>query len=129
MRTLASSTLVLVAVVVPAAAQEKDNELAAVQGTWVRTLEGGEAINAVRAVKEIEGSKETITQYRKDGEIFAQWSVVTSGGNKGYTIKGPVSYIYRVTDDAFIEVQGLLIGHSRKPEMRVWKRVMKEPEE
>ena len=124
------------------------DELDAVQGEWVRTLEGEEAVNAERAVKEIKGNKETITHYRKDGEIVAQWTVdfklektekirlftwqnlvVTNGQGKGRTLKGPFSYIYRVTDDAFVEIQGLLIGQSRKPAMRVWKRAKQESEE
>ena len=149
MRTLAASILILVAAIAPAVAQDtKDDELDAVQGKWVRTLEGEEAVNAERAVKEIKGNKETITYYRKDGELFSQWTVDfklektakvrlftwqnlvgTNGQGKGRLVKGPVSYIYRVTDDTFVEIQGLLIGQSTKPAMRVWKRVKQESEE
>ena len=149
MRTLITGILILVAANAPAVAQDtKDSELDAIQGKWTRTLEGKEAINAERIVKEIKGNKETIThQYRKDGEIYRQWTVefklektakvrlftwknqvVTNGPDKGRGTKGPVSYIYRVTDDTFVEIQGLLIGNRRKPEMRVWKRVKKGSE-
>lgn len=130
---------------IAASAQEKsdseaDQELARVQGTWARTVEtdGG----TFKIVKVHEGNKSTVTTYYPDGKVAAAKTsefrlekmgsvrvftffnnVATEGPQKGQVDKRPTSYIYRVSDDKFYEVQGMMVGDSGDPVSFYWRRV------
>ena len=51
---------------------------------------------------------------------------VTEGDEKGTKSADPVSYLYRVYDDRFFEVAGLLPGQEEPVTVASWKRLKKE---
>lgn len=123
-----------------ASAPTEDKELAAVQGKWMRTVRTGKG--TYKIVKEHTGhqTKLTITNAygivveAKNSEfrlrttdsvrVFTFFNnVATIGPNKGRTDKTPQSYVYRVTDDTFFEVRGLLLGDDDRLSAFTWKRV------
>lgn len=48
---------------------------------------------------------------------------VTAGPQKGHTEPATNSYIYRVDDNSFTEVWGMLEGDPNPPQFVVWKRI------
>jgi hypothetical protein len=46
-----------------------------------------------------------------------------AGVNKGHTQPGTSSFIYRVDDNNFVEVWGLLEGDTGPPRMLIWRRL------
>lgn len=126
----APAALILAATLAPARAADDPkpkDELARVQGNWERTVPEGSDLPYRRATKQIKGSKETITFYDAAGKVFHRHTVdfklsksgqvrvftysnfeVTEGPQKGATMPGSVSYIYRVTENQFREVTGFL---------------------
>ncbi len=117
-----------------------DGALAAVQGTWERTVESDRG--TFRIVKEHRGHKTTVTVMDTDGRVLeakqsefrleATGSVrvftffnnlFTAGPNKGRREEAPNSYIYRVAGDTFVEVRGMLLGDDDRLSAFTWKRV------
>lgn len=115
-------------------------ELAEVQGKWVRTMRTDSG--TFKVVKEHRGSKTTVTILDWEGNVVTAKksefrleqtgkvriftffnNVITAGPQKGQTDEAPHSYIYRVTGDTFVEVNGLLIGDDAEPVAFTWKRV------
>lgn len=118
----------------------EDKELEKVQGKWERTVTTADG-TPIRVVKEITGNSETVTYFGPNGKvlqahrvefkletsgkvkIFTYFNgIVTAGPRKGSQKKDPTSYVYRVEDDMFFEVMGILVGSKEKPEIIVWKR-------
>lgn len=114
--------------------------LAEVQGKWVRTVTTPSG--AFKIVKEHTGNKTTVTFIDAEGRIVEAKksefrletsgkvrlftffnNVITAGPQKGRTDNEPHSYIYRVTGDTFVEVNGLLIGDDAAPVAFTWERV------
>ena len=115
-------------------------ELAAVQGKWVRTVETDRGM--FKIVKEHKGNKTTLTIMDSEGQIVEEKNsefrlettgkvrvftffnnVFTAGPNKGRTDDAPQSYIYQVTGDTFVEVRGLMIGDDDRISAFTWERV------
>ncbi len=115
-------------------------ELADVQGKWERVMRTDGGIYKV--VKEHKGNETTVTILDSNGaDVVAKKSefrlektgrvriftffnnVITAGPQKGQTDKAPHSYIYRITGDTFVEVNGLLIGDDDEPVIFAWQRV------
>lgn len=115
-------------------------ELAKVQGKWVRTMRTDSG--TFKVVKQHKGNETTVTFMDPEGSVVAAKksefrlektgqvriltffnNVVTAGPNKGQTNDEPHSYIYRVAGDSFFEVNGLLISDDAEPIVFKWKRV------
>lgn len=115
-------------------------ELAKVQGKWVRSMRTDSG--TFKVIKEHKGNETTVTFFDSEGNVVAAKksqfrleqtgkvriftffnNVITAGPQKGQTDKASTSYIYRVTGDTFVEVNGLLIGDATEPVAFTWKRV------
>jgi len=122
-------------------------ELNPLQGQWERELTPEDLKAGLRrAVKEIKGNKETVTFYGEDNKLLRRHTVdfklekngdirvftyfnmeVTDGDGKGNKRNDPVSYVYRVYEDRFFEVTGLLPGQEQQAvTVFLWKRLKKE---
>ncbi len=61
--------------------------------------------------------------------IFTYFNnVITAGPNSGERIPGESSYIYRIEEDRFYEVRGLLKSDTDPLQVIVWNRVQAEPQ-
>lgn len=115
------------------------DELAKVQGKWVRTMKTDSG--TFKVIKEHQGNTTILTFFDSMGNVVAGKksefrlektgkvriftffnNVVTAGPQKGQTDKEPQSYIFRVTEDSFFEIRGLLIGDDVEPVAITWKR-------
>ncbi|QDV42397.1 hypothetical protein Enr13x_22420 [Stieleria neptunia] len=122
------------------ATQSSPEALAEVQGKWVRTVEAKGGTYTI--TKAHSGHETTLTITDADDRVVESKTsefrlettgkvriftffnnTFTAGANRGRTVKAPQSYIYRVTDDRFIEVRGMLIADESKPAVVTWKRV------
>ncbi len=125
-----------------AAGKQATEELAKVRGKWARTVRTDSG--TYKAVKEHKGNKTTVTWSDSEGNVLAAKksefrleqtdevriftffnSVATAGPQKGQTNEAPISHIYRVTGDTFVEVKGLPIGDESEPVALTWERVNK----
>ena len=115
-------------------------ELAAVQGKWGRTVNTDRG--TFKIVKEHKGNKTTLTITDSEGEVVEQKesefrlettgnvrvftffnNLFTAGPNKGRKDDTPHSYLYRVTNDTFAEIRGVMIGDDDRLAAFTWKRV------
>lgn len=122
------------------ASEAENDDLAAVQGKWVRTVETDRG--TFKIVKEHKGNQTTLTVTDSDGQIVEEKksefrlertdtvriftffnNEFTAGPNKGRTDNAPQSYIYRVTGDTFVEVRGLMIGDDDRLAAFTWERL------
>ena len=124
------------------AAEEKDAELKKVEGRYERFVRN-QAGTTFRVIKEeLEGGQSIVTTYDDVGNVVVAHTstykiekrgpvrvysffnlTVTAGPNKGLTDPATNSYIYRVDDDAYTEVWGMLEGDPNPPQFLVWKRI------
>ena len=138
---LASS--LTIAMSVAANGDDPIEPIKAVQGKWVRyqTTANG----PVKIVKEHKGQRTIATGYddklnviyshesefkiEQSGKvrIFTFFNrTITAGPNAGQKIKEPVSFVYRVAENRFIEVHGVLDGDNNLPNMIIWDRIKDE---
>src|SRR5262245_28493334 len=123
-------------------ADEIDGTLKKVEGRYERFVRNP-AGTTFRVIKEeLEGGQSIVTTYDDVGNVVVAHTstykvekrgpvlvfsffnlVVTAGPNKGLTDPATNSYIYRVDDDSFTEVWGMLEGDPNPPQMIVWKRI------
>ena len=116
----------------------------AVQGRWVRyqaTPNG-----RVRIVKEHRGPRTILTAFDDQGNLlYAHESefkteasgkvriftffnrTITAGPHAGQKLKETTSFVYRVVENRFIEVHGVLEGDSNAPLMIIWERAEDDP--
>jgi hypothetical protein len=125
---------------VPALGRAQD-KVASVEGKWERRYKD-EAGNSFHVVKQHQDGQTTLTTYNEKGEVVSQHKSqyklrktdevrvftysnieVTEGPAKGQKSAGPFSYVYRIQDDSFYEVWGVLQGDSSTPTIIVWTRV------
>lgn len=112
-------------------------DLAKLQGKW--EFQG----TTVRSVKTVQGDKETVIRYNKDGEVvrahtttitltvkdgirFFRFSgiEVTEGPQKGQKSPFGGGYIYKIDGDGFYEIHGAMAGGwDGKPRVLTWTRV------
>jgi hypothetical protein len=123
------------------AADENADELKRLEGRYERTYTNN-AGTLFRVTKEIAGDQEVVTHFDDVGNIvmvntatikvekrgpvrvFSFFNVVvTAGPSKGEQHFETVSYVYRVTDDSFFEVWGMLEGDPNLPQAMAWKRI------
>lgn len=139
---LATLLLILPSLALTARAQDAPDDMTKVQGRWDRDLFGPAGQRTGRAIKEITGNHETITLYDLEDRITHRHKVdfklqtvgpvklftftnleVTDGTDKGLKTPGPISYIYRVDANQFVEAWGFLPGQETHPaEMFTWSR-------
>lgn len=143
LRTLGVSlTALLLAVAGPVLAEEAIDP-AEVEGTWVREEPTRDGV--VRLVKVHRGGKTRLTAYDPQGNVLyaheSEYTLhrsgkarflsftnrrITAGPDKGRESKETTSFLYRVIDDQFIEVRGVLDDVPEPPRMILWKREKKE---
>ncbi|MHC4404798.1 MAG: M56 family metallopeptidase [Planctomycetota bacterium] len=127
------------------AAPEKDLEQ--IQGVWVQTTteEGllGEVLSSKPrlAKKEVKGDTETVTFYDSKGSVlrahtakiqlrragplrvFTFYDIThLAGPKKGEKEEGPKSYVYKMVDDTFVEIWGVLEESDSRVHALRWKR-------
>lgn len=126
-------------------ASEPEKFLDEVQGRW--TLKQQTRDGVVTIVKEHQGRKTLLTAYdaqenilyahqsefrvEKSGKVrvFTSFNrTITAGPQAGQAIKTPSSYVYRISQNKFIEVHGVLENDADPPGLIVWDRVMEAPE-
>jgi hypothetical protein len=122
-------------------ADATERDLAALRGKWemtVRTRDG-----TIRSVQTIDGTTSTVDRYGGRGELIQSHTAhfklnitdqvrvftyfdleVTAGSRKGVKFKGPLSFIYVLERDTWVEARGLLVDQEDgEPRLVVWKRV------
>lgn len=122
---------------------ERADHAKAVQGKWMRRQ--ATANGRVTIVKEHQAQKTIVNAYDDQGKlVYAHTSdytieqsgkvriftfsnrTITAGPNAGQIIKDPASFVYRVAENRFIEVHGVLDGDTNAPLMIIWERVKDE---
>lgn len=122
------------------AVEDAGDSLKALQGKWTRRQPTADG--PVTFVKEHVGKSTLLTAYDEKGNVLyahkSEFSTeqtgkvqiftffhraITAGPNAGQVIKEPVSFVYRIANDKFIEVYGLLDGDTGEPNMIVWERM------
>jgi hypothetical protein len=122
-----------------ARAEEPDTLLREVQGKWTRRLATPQG--QLRIVKEHKGNRTIVTAYDdKENVVYSHQSEftvaqsgkvriltfsnreITAGAGAGAKFVAPVSFVYRVAGDRFIETHGLLDDEATAPTMIVWER-------
>ena len=111
-----------------------------VQGKWVRhqaTPNG-----RVKIVKEHKAQLTIVTAYDEQGNVIhsheSEFKIeqsgkvrvftffnrtITAGPNAGQKTKERVSFVFRVAENRFIEVYGVLDGDTNTPNMIIWERL------
>jgi len=127
----------------PPADEGAKRDLAMVQGTWEHEVRDRQGKVLGRIVKHIQGNKEMVIHERADGKVTHAHRVefqvlrangvrvfrffngeVMEGPNKGQKMGDPASYVYRVTEDAFTEISGFIVGQEEQPiTARLYKRL------
>ncbi|MEW4490815.1 hypothetical protein AB1L42_22225 [Thalassoglobus sp. JC818] len=116
------------------------DDLAAIQGKWVRTVETNRG--TFQILKVHNGNTTTLTITDSNGRVIEEKksefrlertdnvhiftffnNAFTAGPSKGRSDNAPQSYIYRVTNDSFIEVRGIMIGDNSPLSAFTWKRL------
>jgi hypothetical protein len=88
--------------------------------------EGREVVSTYDDVGNLVEAHSTEFKLEKRGEVrvFSFFNLtVLAGTNKGHVQPGTSSYLYRVTDNHFVEAWGLLEGDTRSPHMKIWRRL------
>ena len=120
-------------------------DLEQTQGLWVRTERSG-LFSSHRITKQIEGDKETLTEYDSNGKVTVAHTVkvklyragpiriftysdmtLTEGPNKGERRETTGAYIYKIVDDKFIEIWGVLGDGDDKIRHLRWTRQKTAP--
>lgn len=133
--------IALLLVSVATAAADNPDDLKCVMGRWERTFTNP-AGTQFRVIKDVFENHDTVTTYDDVGNVVTAHrsefkiekrgpvrvfsffnSVVTAGPDKGAQHFETNSYIYRVDDEAFIEVWGMLDGDPNPVRVLGWKRV------
>jgi hypothetical protein len=118
------------------------SDLAKLQGKWEMIASAGDRM--IRSVQTIDGTISTVDRFDKKGELIqshtAQFRLqvtdrvrilaffdleVTTGPNKGLKFKGPLSYIYAIHRDSFVEARGFLVDQEDgDPRLIIWRRAV-----
>jgi hypothetical protein len=133
--------IALLLVSAASAAEDNADDLKRVMGRWERTFTNP-AGTQFRVIKDVFENYDTVTTYDDVGNVVTAHrsefkiekrgpvrvfsffnSVVTAGPDKGAQHFETNSYIYRVDDESFIEVWGMLDGDPNPVRVLGWKRV------
>lgn len=140
------ATLLSFAITPVTKGDEPKDAAQAVQGKWVRyqaTPNG-----RIKIVKEHQGPRTILTAFDDQGKVlYAHESefktaasgkvriftffnrAITAGPHAGQKLKETTSFIYRVVENRFIEVHGVLEGDSNAPLMIIWERAEEDPKD
>jgi len=140
----------------PAAARDEDEskkvddelqkDLERLQGTWQRVSIDADGNVQPRQLKVIKGNQETLTNYDSSGDVSrrhtVEFKLERSGDVKIFTFAAPgrlddpkaaISYIYKLDEDVFYDVPGLLTSnrrqYSNQPAIYEWTRVRRPLED
>jgi hypothetical protein len=126
-----------------ASAASRGGDSTQLQGIWEQQPEEGRpATPRQRVVKEVKGEAETVTTYGPDGKVLHAQTArirvgrsgrvpvytfydrrITAGPESGRTDAAPRSFVYRLRNDEFDEVWGLLPGQEqREVVVKRWRR-------
>jgi hypothetical protein len=140
----ASLAVLISGAALPAADEPSDavrRDLAELRGKWEMTVRTKDGI--LRSVQTIDGTASTVDRYDARNELLESHTAkfklqitdqirvftyfdleVTAGPRKGLGFKGPLSFIYTLDRDSFVEARGLLANQEDgEPRLLVWKRV------
>ncbi|MEQ8634062.1 hypothetical protein [Gimesia maris] len=139
MKSVAGLAVLLVWAAVCTAAEpapEEDYEL--ISGIWVRNDHDAKG-SPLRVEQELTRDFSKVTVYDRlgrrihhhqakyrlqrmdDASLFIYYDLeVLEGPNKGRKSPAPQSFIYRVKDDRFIQVEGILNGDKLSPKLMIW---------
>jgi hypothetical protein len=134
------ATALMTALLIASATAAEPAPPESVEGVWQREVKTADGL--VRVVKEHRQGKTVVTAKDEQGNVLYQHRseyrversgkvsvltfsnrTVTDGPGKGQVTKDPVSFIYRVKGDQFIEVRGVLDEDPEAPGLVKWKRV------
>ncbi len=124
-----------------AGVEAPSEDLDAIQGLWVRKERVG-LFGSRRITKQIKGAVETVTYYDDKGNVerantvtvklrragpikvfvFTDYKVI-AGPSTGYEADWVRAYIYKVVDDTFVEIWGVLGDKDEELEVHRWKHV------
>jgi hypothetical protein len=128
------------------ASADRGGDAGRLQGTWEQRPEEGPAASPKqRVVKEVNGDAETVTTYSADGKVLHAQTArfrlsrrgdvpvytfsdrrITAGPEQGRTDASPRSFVYRLRNDEFDEVWGLLPGQEqREIVVKRWRRAQR----
>jgi hypothetical protein len=142
---------VLIGLNVPVSAEDKKDaddplkkDVQSLQGKWERVVTTDASIlgKAKRAVKEIDGNKETVTWYGDKDQVIRSHRVtfklaesgnvrtftysdmeILEGPGKGTKVAVSGSYVYRIAGDEFCEASGFLQDSRAYFEFDKWKKI------
>lgn len=132
--------IVLLGSLSEAAADDTEAQLLQdVQGTWVRHVRTAQG--RVTIAKEHSGTNTTLVAYDAQNQVLyahkSQFKVeksgqvcvltffhrtITAGPHAGKAINGSASFAYRIANNQFIEVRGILENDPEAPSMVIWDR-------
>jgi hypothetical protein len=128
------------------AADDNDVEMKKVEGRYERFVRNQAGVTFRTVKEEFANGQSIVTTYDDVGNVVVAHTAtfkvekrgtvrvfsffnltVIAGPQKGHTEVGTNSFIYRVDDESFTEVYGLLEGDPNPPLMIVWKRIKEAP--
>lgn len=117
-------------------APEEDYQI--LQGKWIRSDQDAKG-SPIRVEQEISKTISKLSLYDRNGKLlhshrakfrlqrmsdillFTYFDLeVLEGPNKGRKQKTPVTFVYRVKDNRFIQVEGILNGDKTPPRLLIW---------
>jgi hypothetical protein len=120
--------------------QESPDDLDQIQGLWERSERVG-LLATRRVTKEIEGNRETVTYYTPNGQVESAQQVTisvrragpvrifsygqmkyTAGPQAGTASDQQAEYLYKIVDDKFVEMWGVLEPDRDTVNVLVWQR-------
>lgn len=117
-------------------------DLQRIQGLWVRTVPGDELFSSAgKTTKEVKGDTETVTYYDGSGTVLRSHTAKirlqragpmriftfcdithTAGPKEGEKEEGNKAYVYKVVDDTFVEMWGVLDDSDSRVHAIRWTR-------
>ncbi|MFK7777572.1 MAG: hypothetical protein QM501_05565 [Gimesia sp.] len=120
-------------------APEEDYQI--LQGKWIRSDQNSKG-SPLRIEQKFTNKISTVSIYDRNGKLLHSHQAkfrlqrtpdtslftffdleVLAGPNKGRKQKTPLTYVYRVKDNRFIQVEGILNGDKSPPRLLIWWKV------
>ncbi|QDT94217.1 hypothetical protein [Gimesia algae] len=139
MKSVAGLAVILLWTAVSTAAEPAPEEdYAAIAGIWVRNDQDAKG-SPLRVEQELTRQLSKVTVYDRlgrrvhqhqakyrlqrmsDARLFIYYDLeVVEGPNKGRKSPAPQSFVYRIKDDRFIQVEGILNSDQQSPRLLIW---------